>query len=267
MADAFYLPVARDRFLATPATEGPWSPGFQHGGPPTALLVHALERTAPRDDTLLSRVTAEFLAPVPLAELRTRSRVVRDGRNVQLLDAELVAGERTVMRARAWRLRQARGGAGMSGLSAVGDASPPPIPQTTVASPVDRSFGYAEAVEWRLAAGSTDAPGPATVWTRLRTAVVAGFEPSPAQRVVAVADSGSGVSAVLDFDRWNFLNVELTVHLVRPPDGEWVCLDSSTQIDPDGVGLATTTLWDPRGRIGVAGQSLLVAPRLDTGGR
>ncbi|MQA28051.1 MAG: thioesterase family protein [Micromonosporaceae bacterium] len=257
MADAFYLPLGRDRYRATPATEGPWSPEFQHGGPPTALLVHALERTAARDDALLTRITAEFLAPAPVTELDVTTQVARDGRNVQLLDAELLAGGRTVMRARAWRLRRAV----LEGLDPVDDGPPPPLPDTTVSSPVGLDFGYARAMEWRVAAGATDKPGPATVWTRLRTAVVAGEQPSPVQRVVAAADSGSGVSAVLEWARWTFLNVDLTVHLRRPPEGEWVCLDSRTEVDSEGTGLAATTLWDRRGRIGVAAQSLLVMPR------
>jgi hypothetical protein len=257
MSDAFYLPLGDDRYQATPATEGPWSPEFQHGGPPTALLVHAMERTAARKDALISRITAEFLSPVPVAELRTVMKVVRDGRNTQLLTGELFAGDRPVMRATAWRLRRTA----IDELIEVGGATPPRVPTETVASPVGIDFGYAEALEWRVVAGSTTGPGPATVWTRLRTAVVAGVEPSPVQRVVAAADSGSGISAELDFADWRFLNVDLTVHLTRPPTGEWVCLDARTQVDPNGIGLTSTTLWDEQGRIGTAAQSLLVSSR------
>ena len=48
------------------------------------------------------------------------------------------------------------------------------------------------------------------------------------QRVLAVADSGNGVSAVLSWDDWLFINPELTVHVLRPPVGEWVVLDAAT---------------------------------------
>ncbi|MGH3712790.1 MAG: thioesterase family protein [Micromonosporaceae bacterium] len=257
MTDAFYQPLGEDRYRASPATEGPWSPQFQHGGPPTALMVYALERAAPRDGAMLTRITAEFLSPVPVAELTATATVVRDGRNVQLLEAELASGGKVVMRARAWRLRRTR----QDGLERIGDATAPPLPETRSPSPVGIDFGYARAIEWRVAAGTTDGPGPATVWTRLRTAVVAGEEPSPVQRVVAVADSGSGVSATLDWPTWTFLNVDLSVHLLRPPIGEWVCLDSRTQVDPGGTGVATTTLYDSEGRIGSGAQSLLIAPR------
>lgn len=256
MGEAFYLPLGDGRYRSTPAVEGPWSPQFQHGGPPTALLAHTLEQAAPAGG-MLTRIAAEFLAPVPVAELSAQARVVRGGRNVQLLDAELSAAGQVVMRARAGWLRRAP----QPGLASTPDAAPPPIPDTTVSSPVGLDFGYARSVEWRVADGAADRPGPATVWTRLLADVIAGEEPSGVQRVVAAADSGSGVSAMLDWSRWNFLNVDLTVHLLRPPDGEWVCLDSHTQIDSDGVGLAATTLWDERGRIGSGAQSLFVSPR------
>ena len=44
MDDAFYLPLGDDRWGATRHTTGPWDAGFQHGGPPSALLARAIER-------------------------------------------------------------------------------------------------------------------------------------------------------------------------------------------------------------------------------
>ena len=58
-----------------------------------------------------------------------------------------------------------------------------------------------------------------------------------------------------------FINTELTVHLFRLPVGEWVCLDAVSRIDPSGVGVAESILWDEVGRLGRGNQALLVAPR------
>ena len=91
--------------------------------------------------------------------------------------------------------------------------------------------------------------------------LVAGEEVSPLTRVLALADSGNGISATLPFDKFLFINTELTVHLARYPEGEWVCLDAITRIGPEGVGMAQSVLWDERGRIGAGAQALLVAPR------
>jgi hypothetical protein len=121
--------------------------------------------------------------------------------------------------------------------------------------------GYLSAVEWRFARGHFTRPGPATAWTRLRVSVVPDEPPSPLQRVLAVADSGNGISSELDVARWYFINPELTVHLHREAVGEWVCLDAATTISSGGVGLATSVLSDLDGPVAVGAQTLLIAPR------
>lgn len=99
------------------------------------------------------------------------------------------------------------------------------------------------------------------MWTRLRHPLVAGEEPTGLQRLLAVADSGSGVSGVLDLREWLFVNPELTVHVARRVEGEWVCMRARTQLTPGGVGLATSVLYDERGEVGRGAQALLVRPR------
>jgi hypothetical protein len=69
------------------------------------------------------------------------------------------------------------------------------------------------------------------------------------------------VSAVLDFRTHLFINTELTVHLMRMPEGEWVCIDAETRQDVSGVGLAQSVIWDEHRRIGAGAQALLIGPR------
>jgi hypothetical protein len=75
---------------------------------------------------------------------------------------------------------------------------------------------------------------------------------------MAVADFGNGVSSELEFGSYLFINPDLTVYLLRDPVGEWVCLDARTRFGPPGTGLAESALWDERGRMGRALQSLFV---------
>jgi hypothetical protein len=254
-ADAFFVGLGDGRFAATPHTRGPWNPAHQHAGPPAALLGRALERCEPRDGMLLARLTFEILRPVPVGEVAVAARVIRPGRSVQLLEGELTAGGETVMAVRAWRVKAAdapSAGADGAPLARPAEATPPP--------PLD-GFGYGDAVELRFAAGSWFEPGPATVWTRLRVAVVEGEQPTGLERVLAVADSGNGVSGVLPLDRWLYINPELTVHVLREPRGEWICLDAATAIASGGAGLATSVLSDDDGTVARGAQSLLVMPR------
>lgn len=115
--------------------------------------------------------------------------------------------------------------------------------------------------ELRFVDGTFDTLGPGTVWVRLRAPVVPDELPSALQRAAAAADFGNGVSAVLPFDQWRFLNPDLTVVLHRPPHGEWVGLQARTELGAPGMGVATSVLWDTRARVGSATQTLVVEHR------
>ena len=71
------------------------------------------------------------------------------------------------------------------------------------------------------------------------------------------------MSAAFDFERNRFVNVDLGVHLHRLPAGEWVGLEATTTPEPSGIGLADTALWDERGPLGRALQTLLIERRPD----
>jgi hypothetical protein len=116
-------------------------------------------------------------------------------------------------------------------------------------------------MEYRFVEGSFLAAGPAVVWMRMRRPLVAGEEPSPLQRVLTAADSGNGVSGAIDYRRFVFINTDLSVHLHRLPQGEWVCLDSVTRPERNGMGLSDTALLDEAGPLGRAAQTLFVRER------
>jgi hypothetical protein len=104
-------------------------------------------------------------------------------------------------------------------------------------------------MEYVFVRGDFAEHGPALVWARMRHPLVAGEEPSPMQRVLVAADSGNGIGATLDWNRYVFINVDLTVHFHRALEGEWVCLDAITIPEPSGIGVADTALYDGRGPI------------------
>jgi hypothetical protein len=258
--DAFYERDG-DLFVATELTRGPWDPGAQHAGPPAALLGHALEGLPDAEQFQIGRVTFEILRAVPIMPVEVSARVVRPGRRVQLLEAELSAGGEVLMRASAWRIRTAA--VDLPAEAVI--ASPPPLPPERGSEvsffPTGQEHGYHSAMEVRFISGGFLEPGPAVVWLRMRQPLVAGEEPSPLQRVLVTADVGNGVSASLDYRRYLFINVDLSVHLERMPAGEWICVDAVTLPQPTGVGTAESVLSDGEGRIGRALQTLLISER------
>jgi Thioesterase-like superfamily len=264
--DSFYEPDG-DRFLATELTRGPWDPKAQHAGPPAALIGREVERLgdgriggANGYPARVGRITFELVRSVPIGPVRVEAEIVRPGRRVEMFEATLTddAGE-ALMRARGWRLRADR----------VSFDPPPPSP--TPPGPergepreffsTGHDVGYHSAMEYRFASGSFRELGPATVWLRMGVPLLPEEDPSPLQRVMVAADTGNGVSAALDWSRFLFINIDLTVHLHRLPDGEWVCLDAVTRPEPSGIGMADAQLYDEGGPLGRAVQTLLVAER------
>jgi Thioesterase-like superfamily len=256
---AFYIPDG-GRFRSTDWTRGPWDPLQQHAGPPTALLGRAIEGLDGSEEFTVARLSVELLRSVPLTVLTVEAQLVRPGRRVQLAEATLSDDGGAIAIARAWRIRRDDTLAEQSANEAPAFVGPEHAPAVGGFDPWDGP-SYFSAVEWRAAAGDFTRPGPATVWMRMKGELIEGEQPSPLIRVLVAADSGNGVSMELPIQSHLFINTELTVHLFREPDGEWVCLDARTRIGPKSVGLASSVLYDRRGRIGAAHQALLVSRR------
>jgi Thioesterase-like superfamily len=275
LPEAFYVPSGADTYRPTEATQGPWDPRLQHGGPPSALLAHAVEEQTGRPGMSAARISVDFLGPVPVAELAVRVKVVRPGRRVQLVEAELVAGERAVAVARVWQhavtgradgpvterhpapaLPEPReAGPAAAGQELWGSAGGAPGPGLTA------RFGYGRALEWRTTAGCPDLPGPSAVWTRMRVPLVRGRTTTGLERMLVTADSANGASLVLPLDSWLSMPTSLTVTVLRQPDGEWVHMDARTHLAGDGVGLCEARLADGHGLLGTVTQPLLIARR------
>jgi hypothetical protein len=247
-------------FMPTEHARGPWDPRALHGGAPAALMTTAFERVQPGAELRIARLGFEFLRPIPFAPLSLSTRVVRPGRRVQELAGELHSGEQLICRASALRVQEVP--AGLPAASA-DETMPGPDAGTPVRfaldGAADDSFA-ASAMEMRW----LDDPwalGPARVWMRLRHALVGGEMLTPLARLAATADFGNGVSAALPFDRYLFINADLTIHLQRQPRGEWIGLDARTLLHGGGTGLAESVLHDVDGTVGRAFQTLVVQPR------
>ncbi|MEY9844495.1 thioesterase family protein [Streptacidiphilus sp. MAP5-3] len=260
-APAFFLPLADDRFAATALTRGPWSPDAQHAGPPAALLGRAVEdRPGAREGFRVVRMTFEILRPVPVGEVTVALREAESGRNVERIEAELRTAEgKTAMRAVAMRMRVDAART----LPEVEQPLPVAGPEDSEPEvfPVPWDEGYHTSMELRFAHGGLARPGPAAAWFRMRVPLVPDEEPSGLCRVLIAADSGNGISGELDIRRHSYVNADLSVHLRRPPVGEWVGLDARTSLDQGGIGLADTLLLDEKSVIGRSAQSLFVSAR------
>jgi hypothetical protein len=261
MPESVYLPDGSgpegERFVATELARGPWDPNAQHGGAPSALLARAIERHEPGPASHVARLTIELLRPVPLGPLAVRTRTIRPGKKVQLVEAAVIADGTEVARAVGLRIREIP--------LDLPDSSREPDRLERGPDEADRigfervgPISFGGAMEIAPVRGGIDRVGGATVWFRLTAPLVAGEATSPVMRVAAAADFGNGVSAVVDWNSgWLFINPDLTIYLSRYPTTEWVAIDAGTHPSDRGVGFAEAALYDEAGRIGRSVQSLL----------
>jgi hypothetical protein len=262
VTDAIYLPDGPERFAPTELARGPWDPGAQHGGAPAALIARAVERADGAVPMDVVRITYELLRPVPLAPLDLRTRIVRPGRRVQLVEACLHADDQEVVRATALRIRSEQVPAPPP------EAEPPPHVGPADSAPIHMpafergpTMFARDGMEVRFAAGAFADVGPAFAWFRLRVPLVAGEAPSPLQRLAAAGDFGNGIATAVSWATHVFINPDLTLYVERLPQGEWVGLDARTRIGGAGTGVSDSALYDERGRVGRAQQGLYVAER------
>ena len=258
-----YVALEGGGYASTGLTRGPWHPEHQHAGPPIALVARSIERAAAALGlTHIARLTANLLRPVPIAQLAVEIQTDYAGRNVAHFSARLNAGGKEVARFTAVAQRE-----GAPGLPPDLPGHPlPQAPRSVEASPEERfpfstkMIGYQDLIESRVAAGIFFR-GPSAVWFRLRHPLIAGEAPSALQRVAVAADSGNGISAILKFSTHIFVNSDLTINLLRKPEGEWVCIDACTLLGPNGGGLAEARIFDTLGLVGRSTQSLAIRQR------
>ena len=251
-------------YMAAPATRGPWDERMMHGGAPSALLAHAIEQTQPgAAELVVARLTIEFLGGVPVGPVDLQTSLAKPGKRFQIVEATLDAGGRRACLARAVRLRRSDDMPDAAAAPPGGD-DVLPAPDTGERLPQflesEAELFYPDATEIRLV-GCKLGSGHAIAWIRLRGELLPGVAPSPLARACAAADFANGLSWILPFDEWLFVNTELTVHLHRQPVGEWIGLDARTTSDASGVGLSSGVLHDERGRFGSCAQALFVQRR------
>src|SRR6185312_12489349 len=91
-------------YRSTVHAQGSWNPHEQHMAPATGVLVHELELCAPRSDMRMARVSLDIYGIIHGGEFEVKTRMLRPGRTIELIEAEMVSRGRTCIVARGWRL-------------------------------------------------------------------------------------------------------------------------------------------------------------------
>jgi len=248
----YYTALSGARFESTVHAQGAWNPHEQHMAPVSGILTHCLEAFQPRTELRMARIGFDILGQIPGGEFEVVTSMLRPGRTIELVQAELIAAGRTAVRATAWRLQRSD----TRSVAAVEDAPMPardgasePVPLT------DWPGGYVRSIDVYPVSGHR--AGRGSVWLRTPHPLIADAPFSEFAALIGLVDTTNGVAVrVPPGSEYAFPNVDLQIHLYREPAGRWLGLQNSVSFGSDGIGLTSSVLHDESGPFGRAEQIL-----------
>ncbi|MCU1376527.1 MAG: hypothetical protein JWO68_3813 [Actinomycetia bacterium] len=264
MSDALYLPDG-DGYVGTILTQGGWHPDHQHGGPVQGLIARRVEAVPTLAAMQVTRLTFDMIRPVPIGpRLDIATRVVREGKKIQLVEAILRVGDVEHVRATVLRLRveDVRGGRALP-TSTTADA---PLPGPDRFEPVYRDLPHQPAFLRAIDMVRFPVPGAAEgvfgYWVHLTAPLVAGEETSALSRLCVAGDFTNTIGVLVDHTAFSTINADVNVQVLRPPVGEWVAVVGDTRFnDTTGLGISVAELHDLDGVCAIGTTSQLVQLR------
>lgn len=248
-AEPFFFARDGERFLPQSICRGPWDPSSLHGRVVAGLLAHAIEqsRSEAQGDAryVPARLTVDMYRLPDFSPMTTTTRVVRSGKRIQVIDAEVFSGDVSVGRASSqWLLVTA---------PPAGEVWSPPNwdapPAEAVEPPDYQGFG---ATMWDMRPITRTFMTRAAnkrAWMREIRDLVEGSPITPWQRAALAADFASPF-ANSGSEGLGYINSDLTMYLHRLPIGEWIGFETTNHQATDGVAIGECTMYDAQGPIG-----------------
>src|SRR4051812_15589207 len=124
----------REAFIPTDAARGPWDPNSLHGRVIIGLLAFAIEQRHGADEFVPARLTVDMFRLPSMVPIEVKTRLVRDGLRIKLVEADFISGGVAIARASCQMLRKTQKpeGKGLSppnwDVPAPSDIAPPPPP-------------------------------------------------------------------------------------------------------------------------------------------
>ncbi|PFG30833.1 thioesterase family protein [Paramicrobacterium agarici] len=242
MTKPYYRDLGGLTFESTIHAQGAWNEHEQHMAPASGLLTHVIDGEFAKPGLRISRLSFEIYGIIHAGQFSVRTQVLRPGRTIELVQADMICGDRVAISARAWLLATSD----TADISAIEDAPMQPLAAAAEWNGMSPwPGGYIESLEFRTL--GEPRPGARQTWLRSQHPLVDIGDVSPLAHLVRLADTANGLSGREHPDRLLYPNVDLQIHVHRLPQGEWLGIDGVQQYGPDGVGLTSSILNDELG--------------------
>lgn len=235
-----------DYLIPTEQASGPWKAGSLHGRAVVGVLAAEIENRHGDPEFMPARVTVDLHSPAMIAPLEVRTTVVRDGRRIRVVDAELVCEGRAVARASCQFLRRSSGPGGRRWHGETWAVPPPESFEQVMDSPETMNGRW----DFRWISGNFGVAEQSRAWMREVRPMIGGEEPTPFMRLMAGADNVSPMTMFGEGAGSGFINSDLTIYLVRLPVSEWIGYEALAQEEHDGIAIGHCNIYDTEGRIG-----------------
>ena len=264
--ESFYLPSG-DGFVGTRATQGGWDPNAQHGGPVEGLLARAVEQTPTLVPMQITRLTFDLIRPVPIGpRLEIATRVLREGKKIQLVEAIMTTGGIELVRTVGLRLRTEDLGErpDMPRSTPIDDIVDLPHPDRVEAIVPWRveAPGFLAGIELKRFQRPGAPEGVTAYWCRVLLPLVPGEPLTPMVRLAIAGDFTNNIGVLIETQTFTAINPDVNLQVLRPPRGEWIALAGSTQFElTEGFGLSSAELRDLDGVCALGTTSTIVQAR------
>src|ERR1700743_2696042 len=102
-----FLSLDTGAFTPTAACNGPWDPKSMHGRVVIGLLAHVIEQRHGGEEFVPARLTVDmFRLPNIMTPVEIRTKQIRDGLRIRVIEADFISGGVAMARASAQLLRR-----------------------------------------------------------------------------------------------------------------------------------------------------------------
>ena len=237
-----------DVLTPLPTAAGNWGPNRMRGLAVSGALARAVEHAVQGSGFRPVRWTLELCRVATMDRCHADVRIIRTGKRISLVEADLLQGGTKVATARALFLKPDPDVTTADVWSQTSQLPPPPADLSPGTD--EPRLHYSDDTGW-MSTPASDHNGMRKIMWVLGVRVVEDEALSAFQFAASAADVASVVG------NWGtagmqFINADVTLALARLPQGLEIGLAATDRVETDGISTSTVTVFDRSGTLGTA---------------